>query len=65
MTSTFLDWIRSLNWANENVRGAAYAALKLVARFFRKLRNRYEDEQGAGYDSNSGRWSPPTSSGAA
>jgi len=49
--------IRSLNRADENLRGAAYAALatlaliaalKLVARFFRKLRNRYEDEQGAG-----------------
>lgn len=57
MISTFLDWIRSLNWSDENVRGAGYAALvtlalivalKLVARFIRKLRDRYNDEQGAG-----------------
>lgn len=50
MTSTFLDWIRSLTWSDVNVRGAAYAvvatlvlivALKLLAVFFRKLRERY------------------------
>ena len=50
MTSSFLDWIRSLSWSDANVRGTAYAviatlalivALRLLAGVFRKLRERY------------------------
>ncbi len=51
MTSSFLDWIRSLSWSDANVRGTAYAvvatlalivALRLLAGVFRKLRERYK-----------------------
>jgi len=50
MTSSFLDWIRSLSWSDANVRGTAYAvvatlalivALRLLVGLFRKLRERY------------------------
>jgi len=50
MTSSFLDWIRSLSWSDANVRGTAYAvvaslalivALVLLVGLFRKLRGRY------------------------
>ena len=56
MTSTFLDWIRSLRWSDANVRGTVYAvvatlalivALKLLAAFFRKVRARIEAQQTA------------------
>jgi hypothetical protein len=51
VTSTILDWIRSLSWSDANVRGTAYAvvatlaliiSLRLLAGVFRKLRERYK-----------------------
>jgi small-conductance mechanosensitive channel len=51
VTSTVLEWIRGLSWSNANVRGAAIAvvatvalliALKLLARVFRRLRERVQ-----------------------